>query len=44
MATGLLSGGIHEFQELHMIKVGIEQAWSLKGLLDLFNWCMLRLF
>jgi len=34
MAAGLLSGGIHEFQELHMIPVGIEQVWSTKGLLD----------
>ena len=34
MAAGLLSGGIHEFQELHMIPVGIEQIWSTKGLLD----------
>jgi len=25
MAAGLLSGGIHEFQELNMIPVGIEQ-------------------
>ena len=24
----------HEFQELHMIPVGIEQVWSTKGLLD----------
>ena len=34
MAAGLLSGGIHEFQELNMIPVGIEQVWSTKGLLD----------
>lgn len=34
MAAGLLSGGIHEFQELHMIPVGIEQVWSTKGILD----------
>ena len=34
MAAGLLSGGIHEFQELHMIPVGIEQVWSTKVLLD----------
>jgi len=34
MAAGLLSGGIHEFQELHMIPVGLEQVWSTKGLLD----------
>lgn len=34
MAAGLLSGGVHEFQELHMIPVGIEQVWSTKGLLD----------
>ena len=34
MAAGLLSGGIHEFQELHMIPLGIEQVWSSKGLLD----------
>jgi len=34
MAAGLLSGGIHEFQELHMFPVGIEQVWSTKGLLD----------
>lgn len=34
MAAGLLAGGIHEFQELHMIPVGIEQIWSTKGLLD----------
>lgn len=34
MAAGLLSGGIHEFQELHMIPIGIEQVWSTKRLLD----------
>ena len=34
MAAGLLSGGIHEFQELHMLPVGIEQVWSLKGILN----------
>ena len=34
MAAGLLAGGIHEFQELHMIPVGIEQVWSTKGILD----------
>ena len=34
MAAGLLSGGVHEFQELHMIPVGIEQVWSTKGILD----------
>ncbi|MCB2292786.1 FTR1 family protein [Clostridium algoriphilum] len=34
MAAGLLSGGIHEFQEMHMIPVGIEQVWSTKGILD----------
>jgi len=34
MAAGLLSGGVHEFQELHMIPVGIEQVWTTKGLLD----------
>ncbi|MBZ9685407.1 hypothetical protein G9F72_003450 [Clostridium estertheticum] len=34
MAAGLLSGEIHEFQELYMIPVGIEQVWSTKGLLD----------
>ena len=34
MAAGLLSGGVHEFQELHLIPVGIEQVWSTKGLLD----------
>ena len=34
MAAGLLAGGIHEFQELHMISVGIEQVWSTKGILD----------
>jgi len=34
MAAGLLAGGVHEFQELHMIPVGIEQVWSTKGLLS----------
>jgi len=34
MAAGLLAGGIHEFQELLMIPVGIEQVWSTKILLD----------
>lgn len=34
MAAGLLSGGVHEFQELNMIPVGIEQVWSTKALLD----------
>ena len=34
MAAGLLSGGVHEFQELHMIPLGIEQVWSTRGLLD----------
>ena len=34
MAAGLLSGGIHEFQGLNMIPVGIDQVWSTKGLLD----------
>lgn len=34
MAAGLLSGGIHEFQELHMIPEGIEHVWSTQGLLD----------
>ena len=34
MAAGLLSGGIHEFQELHMIPVSIEQVWSTKDILD----------
>jgi len=34
MAAGLLSGGIHEFQEIHMLPVGIEQVWSTKALLD----------
>jgi len=34
MAAGLLSGGIHEFQELNMIPIGIEQVWSTKGILD----------
>jgi len=34
MAGGLLAGGVHEFQELHMFPVGIEQIWSTKGLLD----------
>lgn len=34
MAAGLLSGGIHEFQELHMLPIGIEQVWSTKALLD----------
>ena len=34
MAAGLLAGGIHEFQELHMIPVGIEQIWSTKRLLN----------
>ncbi|MBU3181197.1 FTR1 family iron permease [Clostridium psychrophilum] len=34
MAAGLLSGGVHEFQEIHMIPVGIEQLWSTKAFLD----------
>jgi len=34
MAAGLFFGGIHEFQELHMIPVGIEQIWSTKAILD----------
>ena len=34
MAAGLLSGGVHEFQELHMIPVGIEQVWSTKAFLN----------
>ncbi|WP_298842718.1 FTR1 family iron permease [Clostridium sp.] len=34
MAAGLLSGGIHEFQELHMIPEVIEHVWSTKAILD----------
>ena len=34
MAAGLLSGGIHEFQELQIIPEGIAHVWSTKGLLD----------
>ncbi len=34
MAAGLLSGGIHEFQELHLLPIGIEQVWSTKAILD----------
>jgi len=34
MAAGLLSGGVHEFQELQLIPVGIEQVWSTKAFLD----------
>jgi len=34
MAAGLLIGGVHEFQELKMLPVGIEQVWSTKVLLD----------
>ncbi|WP_309249434.1 FTR1 family iron permease [Clostridium estertheticum] len=34
MPAGLLSGGIHEFQELHMLPIWIDQVWSTKGILD----------
>lgn len=34
MGAGLLTGGIHEFQELSMIPEGIEHVWNLQPILS----------